>query len=314
VVRLPAVGFGKLVLGVIIAGLGVVLLAGNLGYIPAGTGGWFFHYWPILLIGFGLALLANSVKSALLGWVATLVIIGGLGFAAWWAYHHGASSPESYSQSIDLRRPRTETVTLRARVFGGALAVASKASAPNVRTLDLIARGVGGDDKARPRFVSSAGAGILDWPATGSHVYEAPLGADLKVLAPQRLRVRLEAKSLVSEVRADLSDLRPERCEVEAIASTVRIVATGPVRPTVVRLRGTLSNYEVQIPASCPVRLEFSAPFAFRSLPEDFVQQRRDKKSPVRVWTADGTGPVIRILVEGPLVHVRVRREPLRAI
>lgn len=312
-VRLPAVGFGKLVLGVIVAGLGVVLLAGNLGYIPAGTGGWFFHYWPVLLIGFGLALFANSMRSALLGWVATLVILGGLGFAAWWAYHHGASSPESYSQSIDLRRPRTETVTLRARVFGGALAVASKASTPTTRTLDLVALGVT-DEKARAHFVSSAGAGILDWPATGSHVYEAPLGADLKVLAPQRLRMRLEAKSLVSEVRADLSELRPERCEVEAIASSVRITATGPVRPTVVRLRGSFSNYEVRIPASCPVRLEFSAPFGFKSLPEDFVQQRRDKKSPVRVWTADGTGPVIRILVDGPFVHLRVQREPLRAI
>lgn len=310
-VRLPAVGFGKLILGVIIAGLGAVLLAGNLGYIPAGTGGWFFHYWPVLLIGFGLALFANSIRSALLGWVATFVIIGGLGFAAWWAYHHGSSSPESYSQTIDLRRPRTETVTLRARVFGGELAVASKASAPNTRTLDLVTKGAKDDDKARPRFVSSAGAGILDWPAEGSHVYEAPIGADLKVLIPQRLRVRLEAKSLMSDVRADLSDLRPERCEVEAIASSVRITATGPVRPTVVRLRGTLSNYEVRIPASCPVRLEFSGWLVFRSLPEDFVQQR---KGHVRVWTADGTGPVIRILVEGPFVHLRVRREPLRAI
>jgi hypothetical protein len=312
-VPLQPVGFTKLVMGVLLAGLGVVLLAGNLGYIPAGTGGWFLHYWPILLIGFGLALLANSIRSALLGWVATLVIIGALAFAAWWAYHHGASSPPSYSHSIDLGRPRTETVTLRARVFGGSLAIASKPAGRGPRSLDLIANGVKGEDGARPRFVSSAGAGILDWPARGSRVYEAPLGAGLRLLAPERLRMRVEAKSLASEIRADFSGLRPERCDVEAIASSVRILATGPGRPTLVRLSGTLSNYEVRIPASCPVRLEFSAPFAFRSLPEDFVQQRREK-SRVRVWTADGTGPLVRIQVDGPLVHVRVRREPLRAI
>ena len=306
-------GFGKLVLGIIVAGLGVVLLAGNLGYIPAGSGGWFFHYWPVLLVGLGLALLANSVRSALLGWVATLVIIGGLGFAAWWAYHHGASSPAYYSQSIDLKRSHTETVTLRARVFGGALALGSKVSAPNARTLDLTAQGAGDSDKARPRFVSSGGAGILDWPATGTKAYEAPLGGDLKVLAPAHLKLRLEAKSLASDVRADLSGLRPERCDIEAIASSVHIDATGPLRPTIVRLRGSLSNYEVRLPASCPVRLEFSAPLAFRSLPDDF-EEHRNGRNPVKIWTAEGTGPVVRILVDGPLVHVRIRREPLKAI
>jgi hypothetical protein len=307
------VGFGKLVLGVFVAGLGIVLLAGNLGYIPAGTGGWFFHYWPVLLVGFGLALLANSLRSALLGWVATFLIIGALALAAWWAYHHGASSPAYYSQSIDLKRSRTETLTLRARVFGGALALGSKVPAANARTLDLIAQGAGDRDKASPRFVSSGGAGILDWPATGTKVYEAPLGADLKVLAPEHLRLRFEAKILASDVRADLSGLRPERCDIEAIASNVHIVAIGATRPTIIRLRGSFSIYEIKIPASCPVRLEFSAPLAFRSLPEDFVEHRNGR-SPIHVWTADGTGPVVRILVDGPLVHVRVRREPLKAI
>jgi len=79
------------------------------------------------------------------------------------------------------------------------------------------------------------------------------------------------------------------------------------------RLRGSLSNYEILIPANCPVRLEFSAPLAFRSLPEDFVEHRNGK-NPVHVWTADGTGPVLRIVVDGPLVHVRIRREPLKAV
>ena len=150
-VRLPAVGFGKLVLGVLIAGLGVVLLAGNLGYLPAGTGGWLFQYWPVLLVGFGLALLANSMRSALLGWIATLVIVAALGYAAWWAYHHRAASPEAYSQSIDLRRSRTETLTLRARVFGGALSLASKPSAPNTRTLLLVTQGAGNDRRGARR-------------------------------------------------------------------------------------------------------------------------------------------------------------------
>jgi len=310
------VKFTKLVLGVLLAGVGAILLAGHLGFLPAGMGGWLFHYWPILLIAIGLALLANAVNNGLLGWISTILVIGILAYAAWWAYHHGASTPPSYAKVYDLARPRVEAVTLRARVFGGSLVVASKSGPRAARTLDLTASGVGGmghEEGTAPSFHSSGGAAILDWPPGKPHVYQAPLGGDLRVVAPERMRIRLEAKSLFSEVRTDFSRLRPERFDVEAYGSSVRITATGATSPTLLRVRGTLSNVDLRIPPSGPVRIEFSSALSFRSLPEDFVE-RKGAHAKVKVWTSDGNGPLLRIRVEGPLIHLRIRREAVRAI
>ena len=109
----------KLVLGVLLAGVGVVLLAGHLGYLPPGMGDFLAHYWPVLLIAVGLGLLANSMKSALLGWVATLIVIGGLAYGAWWVHHHGTAPKPTATSTLNLNRPHAETLTVRARVFGG---------------------------------------------------------------------------------------------------------------------------------------------------------------------------------------------------
>jgi hypothetical protein len=325
------VGFAKLVFGVLLVGLGVVLLAGHFGFFPAGTGGWLLRYWPIVLIALGLALLANAIKNALLGWVATLLMIGALAFGAWWAYHHSTVSKSGFTKLYDLARPRAETLTLRSDLFGGLLVVGSGGSAPDTpaeatrrgtrartpargtRTLQVNVIGTADDAGSGPRFASSGGAAILDWPPERRAVYRAPLGAGIRVRAPDLLRVRLDAKSLFSDIRADLSRLRPERLDLNLMASRAAIVATGTARPSLVRIQGMMSTVDIRIPRAAPVRLEFHAPLTFRSLPEDFVENVGGR-SKVKVWTSDGNGPVINIKVEGPLVHLRIRREPLSAL
>lgn len=301
--------FTKLVLGVLLAGVGIILLAGHLGYLPSGSGGWLLQYWPLLLVAIGLALLASALRNPLFGWIATILVIAALAFGAWWVRQHGASSPPQATRTFDLARPRAETLTVRARVFGGSLAVESNAAARSGR-LDVITTGADDED---PAFTSSGGAAILDWPDENARVYQAPLGGNLRVLVPPRFRVRLVAKSLFSKVSAGLARLRPERCELEAVASSIGIDATGPVRPSLVQVKGTLSNVDLALPSSCPVRLEFTAPLTFRSLPEDFMEHATGR-SKTKIWTSDGSGPAVLVRIEGPLIHLRVRREPVKAL
>ena len=307
-VPLPPVGFVKLVFGVLLAGLGAILLAGHLGYLPTDTGGWLLRYWPALLVLIGLALLASALKNPLIGWVATILVLGALVFGAWWVHQHGTGTHPEAAKTYDLTRPRAETLTIRARVFGGSLSLESNAAARAGR-LDVVATGADTDDAD---FTSSGGAAIFDWPTEDARVYQAPLGGNVRVLVPQRFRVRLLAKSLFSQVRAALARLRPERCEVEAIASSVRIDATGPARPSLVLIRGTLANVELDLPASCPARLEFD-PLTFRTLPDDFMEHAVGR-SKVKIWTSEGSGPVVRVRVAGPLIHLKVKREPVRAL
>jgi hypothetical protein len=304
------VGFANLVLGVLLAGLGVILLAGHLGYLPAGTGGWMLRYWPAILVLIGLALLASSLRNPLIGWITTILVIAALGLGAWWVHQHGTGPTQEHARTFDLNRPRTETLTVRARVFGGALSVEPNATS-RARRLDLIATGVESSEAAD--YTSSGGAAILDWPdVDAARVYQAPFGGNVRVLVPSQFRVRLVAKSLFSQVRAGLARLRPERCEVEAIASSVRIDASGPARPSVILIRGTLANVELDLPSNCPARLEF-APLTFRSLPDDFMEHAVGR-SKTKIWTSDGSGPAVVVRVQGPLIHLKVRREPVRAL
>ena len=301
-------GFTKLVFGVLLAGLGVILLAGHLGYLPSGTAGWMLQYWPVLLVLIGLALLASSLRNVLLGWIATILVIGALAFGAWWVHQHGTGTSHEATRTYDLARPAAATLTVRARVFGGAMTIEPNAAA-RTHQVDVVSTGANAGDAA---FTSSGGAAILDWPDENSRVYQAPLGGGARVLVPAKTRVRLLLKSLFAQVRAELARLRPERCEVDAIGSFVRIDASG-ARPTQVRISGTLANVELFLPANCPARLEFTTPLSFRSVPDDFVEHAMGN-SKTKVWTSDGSGPSVLVRVEGPLIHLKVRREPVRAL
>lgn len=308
VVPIPAVGFTKLVFGVLLAGLGVILLAGHLGYLPSGTAGWMLQYWPVLLVLIGLALLASALRHAVLGWIATLLVIAALGLGAWWVHQHGTGPRNESTRTYDLAHPPAATFTLRARVFGGALTVQPNAPA-RAHRIDIFTTGAKSDDAD---FTSSGGAAILEWPDEDARVYQAPLGGSVRVLVPEKTRVRALVKSLFAQVREELARLRPERCEVEAMASSVRIDASG-ARPAQVLIRGTLANVELDLPANCPARLEFTAPLTFRSLPDDFVEHAMGN-SKTKVWTSEGSGASVLVRVDGPLIHLKVRREPVRSL
>ena len=75
-------GFGKLAFGFVLVGMGALLLGAALGYLPHGVWPWLARFWPVLLVGFGLALLANALKNALLGVMLYLMLAIGL-FLNW---------------------------------------------------------------------------------------------------------------------------------------------------------------------------------------------------------------------------------------
>lgn len=304
--------FGKLLFGVLLVGVGGILLASHLGYVPAGTGSWLLHYWPVLLIAIGLAFLANAIKNPFLGWIAVLVIIGGLAVGAWWAHENGAPSAKAVETSYDMDRPRVESLTLRTRVLGGAFTLAEGGAARRLRV-----RVEGASDKAEEaaRYTPTKGGALLAWPTRGTHVYDAPPGANVIVRAPDRTPVRVESKSLFSSARVDLSKLRSDRCTFDAVASTVRLDLRGPSRPATVHVKGFLSTVEVLLPASGPVRIDFTSRLTTRSLPDDFLEHATGlERSQTKIWTSEGAGAPLRIVIEGPFLYLKVTREAAKAV
>ena len=305
--------FGKLIFGALLVGIGGILLASHLGYVPAGTAAWLLHYWPVLLIAIGLAFLASAIKNPFLGWIAAIVVIAGLAVGAWWAHENGAPSAAAVETSYDLDRPRVESVTMRTRTLGGAFTLDEGGTA---RRLRVKIEGAGDKAEEAAQYTPTQGGALLAWPSRGTRVTDAPPGAQVHVRAPDRMPVRVEAKSLFSSIRVDLSKLRSDRCSFDAMASKVSLDLRGPTTPAAIHVKGFLSTLELLLPASGgPVRIEFTSQLTTRSLPEDFMQHAAGRaRTKTKIWSSEGRGAPLLIRIDGPLMYLKIIRETAKAV
>ncbi len=304
--------FGKLVFGLFLVGIGALLLAAALGYLPSGVWPWLIQFWPLVLLAFGIALLANALKNPALGVFAVALVLGCFGFGGWWISQHQEAAKTEHAAVIDLARPSVQAVTLRSRNLGGSLEV--RADSSPARRLWVGVRGVAGEKFAAHRWNVSKGVGLLAWPGRTGITETGQIGGALSVRAPVRTAIAMECESYLSSARADLTLLRPSECGVRAIGSDVRI-SIGPARPAKIRITGFLSSTEIRLPENCPVRIEYSSPFTLRSFPEDFLEHVSARvKGKAAYWTAPGSGRPVLISVEGPFHRLSVKREPLKAL
>jgi cell wall-active antibiotic response 4TMS protein YvqF len=302
--------FGKVVIGILLAGLGALLLAQTLGYLPAGVWPWLIKFWPYLLLAFGFALLANALKNVVIGVIAVALVIVCVAFGAFWISLYSKTTKTEHMTTIDLDRPPVRAVTVQARAVAGSLTVNADPAARHAILLN--AHGVAGEEFAAHRWSASAGSGLLVWPARFRITEPGLVGGTFRVRAPPRTTIRLGVASYFASTTADLRDLRPEQCDVRAVGSSVRIFI-GPDRPSKIRVHGSLSNIEIRLPASCPARIECTSPLVLRSLPDDFAE-RSIASARGKEWAADGPGKPVSIVIVGPLMRVRVVREPVQAL
>jgi len=302
--------FGKVVIGILLAGLGALLLAQSLGYLPAGVWPWLIKFWPYLLLAFGFALLANALKNVVIGVIAVALVIVCVAFGAFWISLYSKTTKTEHMTSIDLEKPPVHAVTVQARAVAGSLTVSAD---PTVRhAIVLNAHGVAGEEFASHRWNASQGSGLLVWPARFRITEPGLVGGTFRVRAPPRTMIRLGLTSYFASTTADLRELRPEQCDVRAVGSSVRMLV-GADRPSKIRVHGSLSNIEIRLPANCPARVECTSPIVLRSLPDDF-SERSVGSARGKEWAADGPGKPVSIVVEGPFMRVRVVREPVKAL
>ena len=312
--------FGRLLLGAILVGIGGILLASQLGYLPAGVMPWFLQFWPVLLVLFGLALLANAMKSVFLGWLTAILALTAIGFGGWWLAHNQAAAATAHLTRHPLGRPAVETITIRARTFGGRLSIGAlpggsgaagdSAARANARSFEVSIRGVSEKD-AKHVWNVAGRTGEFIWPAHALIPNTAPFGAELMLQAPERMPVRLRTQTILSGADIDVTRLRPETCEFGVMSGGVRL-HVGPAAPQKIRLRGMLGAVEIDLPASGPVRVEFMSPFTARSLPDDFLEHVGGRGK-AKIWVSEGKGAPLLIVVDGTLLYVKIKRAPVRA-
>jgi len=312
------VSFGRLLIGAILVGLGGILLASQLGYLPAGVMPWFLQFWPALIILFGLALLAKAMNNAFLGWVAAFLAIGAIAFGGWWLANNKAAAGTAHVARHSLERPLVQTLTIQARTFGGRLWLAAapgangadSASRAGSHAFEVSIRGVSEKDAEHTWNVGGR-TGEFAWPKHVLVPHTAPFGAELTLQAPERTPVRVRTETILSGADLDLSRLRPENLDLGVISGGVRL-HLGASAPRQVRVHGALGGVEIDLPAEGPVRVEFLSPFTARSFPDDFLEQVGGRGK-AKIWIAEGKGSPLLIVVDGSLLYVKIKRAPVRA-
>jgi len=306
------VSFGKLALGALLVALGGLFLAIQTGYAPPDTVAFLLPFWPLVLVAFGLALLASAVKNSFFGWLAAAVILGGVAYAVYSNAQRHAHGQVSHEQTeIDLAKMKVRSVTVRSRAFAGTFSIGG--SPDKSRSLEFKVRNVPTEAGGGHRFAAAGSAGIFEWPRRRSVFNLAPMGADADLRIPQGMPVRLDCRGKLSSLRFDLTQLKPELCSVKGFASSIRIDLGETGHPEEIYIRGVLTSTRIRIPADCPVRLITHSRLATQRLPSDFVEHALGR-SKDRLFTADGRGRPVKIRVEGLLLDLRIERAPLSAV
>jgi len=300
--------FGKIALGALILAIGALLLAVRMGFAHPDTPVFLLRYWPILLIAFGLALLAGVIKNPFLGCFAIVLILGGTGLGIFWMNHqqkHGrlAHAPSS----IDIGGTNVASLSVRIRTFAGSF---DFRGAPRPRAVVIGLQGVAGDSAVGYRFEVTGKEAVLDWPQVRGGLGIPPPAARLEVRVPRRLPMSLSWTGWLASMRADLAGLEPTRCAIHGVLTVSRIGFDDAGRPEEIRVWGFLSSAEIRIPGDCPVRIVGHSPFILRSFPSD-IEELAQGRSKEREDAAEGRGRPVRIDVDGAFVRIKIDRMPL---
>jgi cell wall-active antibiotic response 4TMS protein YvqF len=304
-------GFGKLVFGFFLVGMGALLLCAALGYLPNGVWPWLARFWPVLMLAFGLGLLANGLKNVLLGVIALALVTAAFVFGGYWiSKHTEKASPPTQVTVIDLAHPGVRALQIHGRTVGGSFGIHTQPG--DLDEVRFSARDILGHDVIAHAYEPKEGVGYLVWPKSPMLGDAGLFGGTVDARLPVRQRVVLGTSAYFAFGTIDLTQDVLEQVDIKAISSSVRL-AVGPMRPRSIRVHGFLSNIEIRLPAGAAARIEYSSPLTWRSFPDDFVEHVSGRvKGKAAFWTAEGKGPPTVIHLDDHLMRLRVYREPLK--
>jgi len=301
-------GFGKLVFGFFLVGMGALLLGAALGYLPHGVWPWLARFWPVLLVGFGLALLANALKNALLGVFALALVAAAFVFGGWWISKHTEMGlPPTQATVINFTNPNIRMLRVKARAVGGSFAIHTQPGDPDEARMN--AKSILGKDMIAHGYEAKDGVGYLVWPTTPIAGDMSLFGSIVDARLPERQRVSLRSSNYFAFGTINLREDALDEAEIKAISSSVRL-AVGPLRPRMIHVHGLLSNVEITLPADAAARVEYDSPLTWHSFTNDFTEHVSGRvKGKAAFWTAEGKGPLTVIHVGGYLMRIRVQRQ-----
>jgi hypothetical protein len=300
--------FFKLLIGLIFLGFGGLFLAAATGALPTGVFPWVMRFWPVILLAFALVLMGKALKNVAISVFALALVAGAFVAGGYWLSKQAAKQgPPVASTVIDLGTSGAGSVQLRGRTIGGSYTVAvdpGQRGKIGVSGRDLIGR-----ETTALAWRVDKGRGYLTWPSNPGTGDLASFGSSFDLRLPERVPLRWDTSNYFAFGTADFTRGVLLACSTRVVSSSLKL-RVGEGRPHQILVRGFLSNVDIELPPNCPARVEYTSRLTWHSIPEDFLEHVSGRvKGKAAFWTAEGKGPVVRILVDGPMMRLRVTRE-----
>ncbi|MGE5579349.1 MAG: LiaI-LiaF-like domain-containing protein [Bacillota bacterium] len=251
--------------GLVLVVVGAILLMNTTGYLPWSVWESTLRFWPVILVGFGLQLLAGKRFPGL-----ALAVVAILILAAMNPYAGESLSWRRGSKVWDLEmEPATSKLDISL----------------NAPSLELDIRG---DSSLNARDPALAASFDLSWdrvePGTSSRSLSDTLRATVEPNAnPSRsgrqewslalnpsLATSLTVGGGVSNLRADLSAASVDSINIQSGVAKVDLTLGLAGRDTTVNVTGGVGNVRLDVPEAAGLKITLTGPLAFVS---DFADQ-----------------------------------------
>ncbi|HEU5311137.1 MAG TPA: hypothetical protein VFV24_06760 [Candidatus Eisenbacteria bacterium] len=299
--------FFKLLIGLLFLGFGGLFMAAAVGALPTGVFPWVMRFWPVILLAFALILIGKGLKNVAISVFALALVAGAFVAGGYWLSKQAATQePPTPTTVIDLGTSEASSVLLRGRTIGGSYTVAVS---PGQRgKIGVSGRDLIGRETTALGWKVENGRGYLTWPSKPGTGDMASFGSSFDVRLPERAPLRWDTSNYFAFGTADFTRGVLLACSTRVVSSSVKL-RVGEGRPHLIYVKGTLSNVDIELPADCPARVEYTSRLTWHSIPEDFLEHVSGRvKGKAAFWTVEGKGPRVHIRVEGPLMRLRVTR------
>lgn len=281
--------------GLTLVAFGALLLAITLGYLPWSVLWNLLSLWPLLLVAAGIDVIGRALDNVWLRALSSLVVIGGLAFAALvmptdgprgiplvTGFGNAEAEPFEFSEDADA-----SVETGHARIGGGVGEL-------NVRgTQDDLVAAEGRSPFGEPRFDVRTDGSEAEVRVDLGEGRSVDFGgrAEMDVALSEDVEWDIDLDAGVSSIDADLSGLRLSRLDVDMGVSqgTFRLGDTPDGDEAVrVSVDAGVSSCRIEVPKGAAVRLTSTGGLFGVRVPSGWREAPKDGDD--RVWESEDIG------------------------
>lgn len=275
--------------GLVLVVVGAILLMNTTGYLPWSVWDSAVRFWPVLLIGLGLQLLAGNRFPGLALAIVAMLILAAMNPYAGGYLEWRRSSSKSWDLAMEAATSKLDISLIAPSVE---LDIRGDASL-NTRDRALAASFDLSWDKIEPHTSHLSVSDTLRATVESNTTLNRPGRQEWSVALNPSLATSLTVSGGVSDVRADLSVASVDSINIQSGVAKVDITFGLSGRETRVNVTGGVGNVRLDVPQAAGLKITLAGPLAIVS---DFADEGLTKSG--NTWsTPDFDSRTTRIVL-----------------